>query len=127
MPIQQSSPLLTLIDAAKRCPRRAIFAVALLSVLVSCYPVVFFGRSFVSANAVPMPLHGIVLFAGGAAWGWDLKFILAKILFAFGTGLTILIATRHLPSAVINRGNTRSLSSIGHATSAVPFVFLCLE
>ena len=31
-------------------------------------------------------LHGIVLFASGAAWAWDLKFILAKILFAFGIG-----------------------------------------
>lgn len=48
-----------LFDAAKRHPRRAILAVAILSVLVSCYPVVFFGRSFVSANCVPMLYPGI--------------------------------------------------------------------
>ena len=48
-----------LFDAVKRNPRRAIFAAAVISVLVSCYPVVFFGRSFVSANAVPMLYPGI--------------------------------------------------------------------
>lgn len=43
-----------LVAAAKRNPRRAILAVAIISVLVSCYPVVFFGRRFVWANCVPM-------------------------------------------------------------------------
>ncbi|MCE9610144.1 MAG: hypothetical protein K8R23_08030 [Chthoniobacter sp.] len=33
------------------------------------------------------PLHWIPLVAGGAAWAWDVKFVLAKILFAFGSGL----------------------------------------
>ena len=38
-----------------RChPRRAILILSIISVVVSCYPVVFFGRSFVSANSVPM-------------------------------------------------------------------------
>src|SRR5437868_3655719 len=43
-----------LVQAGKRHPRRAIFAAAIAGVLISCYPVVFFGRSFVSANSVPM-------------------------------------------------------------------------
>jgi hypothetical protein len=48
-----------LVDAIKRNPRRAILAVAFISVVVSCYPVLFFGRSFVSANSVPMLYAGI--------------------------------------------------------------------
>src|SRR3954465_7787785 len=144
-------------DAARRNPRRAILVMALISVLLSCYPVIFCGRSFVSANAVPMlypgipswpghseterenfqgsdagailwhdvpnsfiqsralfrdgeiplwnrynscgltllgqgqsmfgdPLHMLPVLAGGNAWAWDLKFILAKVLFCFGIG-----------------------------------------
>src|ERR1700748_1648523 len=149
-----------LVEAAKRHPRRAIFAVAIASVLISCYPIVFCGRSFVSANCVPMlysglpsmpgdtetetenfkgsdagaimwhdvpnsviqsralfrdgelPLwnrynscgltllgqgqsmfgelfHFIPVLAGGEAWAWDLKFVLAKVLFCFGVGLAV--------------------------------------
>ena len=48
-----------LVDAMKRNRRRAILAAAVISVVVSCYPVVFFGRSFVSANTVPMLYPGI--------------------------------------------------------------------
>jgi len=43
---------------SERNPRRAILVISLLSVLVSCYPVVFFGRSFVSGNIVPMLYPG---------------------------------------------------------------------
>src|SRR5438105_806725 len=45
--------------ALKGQPRRAILAVSILVVVISCYPVVFFGRSFVSANSVPMLYPGI--------------------------------------------------------------------
>src|SRR5438270_8188822 len=154
--------------AAKRHPRRAIFATAIASVLISCYPVVFFGRSFVSANSVAMLcstipsmpghvdtetenfkgsdlgpamwhdipnsfiqsralfhdgelplwnrynscgltllgqgqsmfgdlLHLLPILAGGEAWAWDLKFLLAKILFCFGLGLAVYAARRDLP------------------------------
>jgi hypothetical protein len=59
MPTPPSSFVTQLFEAAKRNPRRAILAAAILSVLLSCYPVVFFGRSFVSANNVPMLYPGI--------------------------------------------------------------------
>src|SRR5215212_4490013 len=149
-----------LADAARRNPRRAILVIAILSVLLSCYPVIFCGRSFVSANAERMlyptipswpghsnterenfagsdvgamlwhdvpnsfiqsraifhdgelplwnrynscgltllgqgqsmfgdPLHMLPILAGGEAWAWDLKFILAKVLFCFGIGLAV--------------------------------------
>jgi hypothetical protein len=47
------------------------------------------------------PLHFLVVFADGAAWAWDLKFLLAKWLFAFGLGLIAWRLTRHLPSAAL--------------------------
>lgn len=47
------------------------------------------------------PLHWIPLLANSAAWAWDLKFLLAKLLFAAGIGLTVRAATRHLPSALL--------------------------
>jgi len=147
-------------------------AAAIVSVLISCYPVVFFGRSFVSANSVPMlypgipsmpgdteietenfkgsdagammwhdlpnsviqnraifrdgelplwnrynscgltllgqgqsmfgdPLHLLPILAGGEAWAWDLKFLLAKALFCFGVGLAVYVACRNLPVALL--------------------------
>ncbi|PYI94256.1 MAG: hypothetical protein DME97_01990 [Verrucomicrobia bacterium] len=161
-----------MVEAAKRHPRRAILAAAILSVLISCYPIVFFGRSFVSANNVPMlypgipslpghdetetenfkgsdagaimwhdvpnsfiqsralfrdgelplwnrynscgltllgqgqsmfgdPLHTLVVLAAGEAWAWDLKFLLAKVLFCFGLGLAVYASCRHLPTALL--------------------------
>ena len=46
------------------------------------------------------PLHWIPLAANGAAWAWDAKFVLAKILFAFGTGLLVRAAVGRLGIAV---------------------------
>jgi hypothetical protein len=36
------------------------------------------------------PLHLFVVAANGAAWAWDLKYLFAKWLFAFGLGLIVL-------------------------------------
>ena len=36
------------------------------------------------------PLHALVIAANGAAWAWDLKFLVAKWLFATGLGLAVL-------------------------------------
>jgi hypothetical protein len=47
------------------------------------------------------PLHMLPILAGGDAWAWDLKFILAKVLFCFGTGLAVYAATRHLSVALL--------------------------
>ena len=153
-------------------PRRAILILSVISVVVSCYPVVFLGRSFVSANIVPMlypgpptlpghhdtrsenfkgsdtgammwyyvpiafvqsralardaelplwnrynsggvtligqgqsmfgdPLHILVVAAAGEAWAWDLKFLLAKILFCWGLGLAVYASSRHLTVALL--------------------------
>ncbi len=47
------------------------------------------------------PLHFIPLLANSAAWAWDVKFLLAKWLFAFGLGLCVLTVARHLPAAIL--------------------------
>jgi hypothetical protein len=169
---QSSSFGAQVIARAMRHPRYAIFATAIASVLISCYPVVFFGRSFVSPNSVSMLcatiptmpgytdtetddfagsdlgaimwhdvpnsfiqsralfrdgelplwnrynscgltllgqgqsmfgdlLHVIPVLAGGEAWAWDLKFLLAKMLFCFGIGLAVYAACRDLPVALL--------------------------
>jgi hypothetical protein len=154
-------------------PNRAIAAVAAAAVIVSAYPVVFLGKSFVSPNfgavllydgfptlpgytqdqvsdvkgsdvgaimwehipfsmiehrallrdgelplwnrydsgGTPLlgqgqsmigdPLHLLVVVADGAAWAWDLKYLIAKWLFAFGLGLLVWAIARHLPSALL--------------------------
>lgn len=47
------------------------------------------------------PLHLIPVLADGAAWAWDVKFLVAKWLFAFGIGLCTWRAFRHLPTSLM--------------------------
>jgi len=47
------------------------------------------------------PLHLFVIAANGAAWAWDIKYLVAKWLFTFGLGLLVLAVARHLPSALL--------------------------
>ena len=155
-------------------PLQAVFVVALSAAVLSCYPVVFCGKSFVSPNIVgsamlyptppflpgyedadlelpkgsdtgamlwqnlpysfiqsralwrdhelplwnrynsagtPLlaqglsmfgdPLHNIVLLGRGAAWAWDIKFVLAKVLFCFALGLLVLRTAKNLPAALV--------------------------
>ena len=159
----------------RRSPRKALLVIAVTSVVISCYPVVFFGKSFLSPNnhsgtfllygrmptvpgyrdattddekgsdlgaaiwyswpvsivesralfrnfelplwnrynstGLPLlgqgqstfgdPLHLLVLLGGSSSGWWDLKYILAKLLFAICLGLCVLQATKHLPAALI--------------------------
>ena len=47
------------------------------------------------------PLHLIPILANGAAWAWDVKFLLAKWIFALGVGLCVLRSFGHLPTALL--------------------------
>src|SRR5882672_8903484 len=152
-----------LVASMQAHPGPAIVGAALLAVVVSCYPVVFFGKSFVSPNfsdgtfllyenfptlpgyddrstenakgadvgaimwqqmpyavvesralfqdlELPLwnrynasgvtllgqgqsmfgdPLHVFVILTGGASWAWDIKYLVAKLLFTVGSGLTV--------------------------------------
>jgi hypothetical protein len=154
-------------------PIRLVAAVALVAVMLSTYPVVFAGRSFVTPNygsvllyedwptvpgskdagsavvgasdvgaimwqhvpysmlqhdalfqhlewplwnrynssGLPLlgqgqssfgdPFHLLPILFRGAAWAWDLKFLTAKFLFAFGLGLLVWEMARHRPAALI--------------------------
>jgi hypothetical protein len=167
---------------AEARPKTALLCAALAGVLVSCHPVIFLGRSFVSPNngaralydgfpslpgdestvvkdaagtdvgamawaflpyscmqhealaqcewplrnryagcglglqgqGVSMfgdPLHWIPVAANGEAWAWDLKFILARVLFAWGVGLVAFTAVRRTGVALLLAA---SASFIGH-------------
>lgn len=47
------------------------------------------------------PLHWIAVAGRGAAWAWDLKFILAKIVFCASVGGLVFLTSRSLRSALI--------------------------
>ena len=47
------------------------------------------------------PLHLLPIAFRGAAWAWDLKYLLAKTLFVFGLGLLVWETTRHRVAAVL--------------------------
>lgn len=47
------------------------------------------------------PLHLFVILCDGAAWAWDIKYLVAKWLFAVGLGLLVFAVARDLPSALI--------------------------
>jgi hypothetical protein len=152
-------------------PKKSLAFFCLIAAIASCYPVVFFGKSFVSpvgvAGLYPYPpylpgfpldvmsenfrgsdvgamawsvvpntvvqhealmqhfefpfwsryvgggtplfaqgqsmigdiLHWIPIVLGGSAVGWDVKFVLSKIIFAMGMGLLIFRLTRNFMSA----------------------------
>ena len=171
-----------LVAWAEARPKTALLCAALAGVLVSCHPVIFLGRSFVSPNngaralyhgypslpgdrstvvkpiagsdlgammwaflpysciqhealahgewplrnryagcglglqgqGISMfgdPLHLIPVAANGEAWAWDLKFILARLLFAWGVGLVAFAAVRRTGVALLL---AVSASFIGH-------------
>ncbi len=66
------------------------------------------------------PLHLVVLAAGGAAWAWDVKYLLAKWLWAAGLGLTVLRLLRlERPGAAADRAVHVAALLV---TAAAPFI-----
>lgn len=47
------------------------------------------------------PFNFITIAADGNGWAWDLRFLIARWLFAAGLGLTVLNLTRHLGAAAV--------------------------
>ena len=183
---------------ARRSPRKALLLIAVASVVISCYPVVFFGKSFVSPNivgsymlypAIPTlpgyqnrrtedtkgsdtgatlwqnlpysfiesralfgdrqlplwdrwnsagttlfgqglsmlgdPLHLLVLAFGGAAWAWDIKFLIAKVLFCWGIGLTVFFTVKHLSSAMLVTFSSAFIGFFYHRFDHPAFFSMC--
>ena len=71
------------------------------------------------------PLHFLVLFAKGAAGAWDLKYLLAKFLFAACLGLCVFQLTRHLPAAAIIAASAPFIGFFAYRYSHPAFFSLC--
>jgi hypothetical protein len=180
-------------------PSQVVWATAALSVILSCYPIVFFGKSFLSPNnhshtfllygemptvpgatqattddekgadlgaalwyswptsvvesrsllkdfelplwnrydscGVPLlgqgqsmfgdPLHLLVLLTNGSVGWWDLKYLLAKLLFAACVGLCVLQLTRHLPAAIITAASAAFIGFFSYRYNHPAFFSLC--
>ncbi len=179
-------------------PQRFVLVVAALSVILSCYPVIFFNKSFISPNnhahtyllygqmptvpgykdvatddakgadmgaalwqnwpysvvesrgfthgelplwnrynscGLPLlgqglsmcadPLQLLVILTGGSSAAWDLKYLLAKLLFASCVGLCVLQATRHLPAALIVAATAPFIGFFSYRYSHPVFFTLC--
>jgi hypothetical protein len=55
------------------------------------------------------PLQALPILAGGAAWSWDVKFLLAKWALALGIGLCALRCFRSLPAAMASAASAAFL------------------
>ncbi len=182
-------------------PTQAVWLVAAVSMVGSCYPVIFCGKSFASPNfsdgtfqlygrfptlpgtadttlapgngadlgslawahgpysvvesralfrdhelplwnrynyaGVPLlgqgqsmfgdPLHCLVLAAGGRAWAWDAKFVLARGLFAAGVGFLVLAATGCLPAALLLCFSSAFLGFFSYRLNHPGYFSLCYE
>ncbi len=79
------------------------------------------------------PLHLPELLAGGAAWAFDLRFVLSKFLFAAGLGFTVWVAVGSLPAAAlvtfaaafVGFFNFRFNHPAIFSVSVAPWVLLC--
>jgi len=180
-------------------PQRVVLVVAALSVILSCYPVVFFNKSFISPNnhshtyllygqmptvpgykdvatddekgadlgaalwqnwpysvvesrglieygelplwnrynscGLPLlgqglsmcadPLQLLVLLTKGSSVAWDLRYLLAKLLFATCLGLCVLQAARHLPAALIIAATAPFIGFFSYRYAHPVFFTLC--
>ena len=180
-------------------PSQLLFAVAATFVILSCYPVVFFGKSFLSPNnhshtcllyaemptvpgsnevatdnekgsdlgaamwyswpasvlesralfkhfelplwnrfdacGLPLlgqgqsmfgdPLHLLVLLTNGSPLVWDLKYLLAKWLFAASLGLCVTQLAKHLPAAAIISATAPFIGFFSYRYSHPAFFSMC--
>ena len=180
-------------------PHRLVLVAAATAVLLSCYPIVFFGRSFLSPNnhshisllygemptvpgyqeaatdneqgsdlgatpwyswptavvqsqalfkhfelplwnrydscGLPLlgqgqsmlgdPLHLLALLTNGAPAAWDLKYLIAKFVFAASLGLCVLQLTRHLPAAIVIALSSSFIGFFSYRYSHPAFFSMC--
>jgi hypothetical protein len=184
---------------ARVSPSRVIFLTAVAAVTLSCYPIVFFGKSCLSPNnnshscllygemptvpdskeaavddakgsdlgaalwyswpasviarqalfkdlEIPLwnrydscglpflgqgqsmfgdPLNLLVVFAKGSAGWWDLKYLLAKLIFVASLGLSVFLLTKHLPAAVVITGTSAFIGFFSYRYSHPAFFSVC--
>lgn len=71
------------------------------------------------------PLHLLVLLTNASVAWWDLKYILAKFLFAFAIALCVLTATKHLPAAIIMSASSPFIGFFCYRYAHPAFFSLC--
>jgi hypothetical protein len=71
------------------------------------------------------PLQVIPILARGAAWAWDLKFLLAKWAFAAGIGACAWRLFRHLPAALLVTGSSAFLGFFVYRINHPAIFSLC--
>ena len=71
------------------------------------------------------PLHWLTVCADGAAWAWDVRFLLAKTLFAFGIGLLVWMTTRRLPIAALLAFSSAFIGFFSYRFNHPAFFSLC--
>ena len=71
------------------------------------------------------PLQLPVLLTGGSSGAWDLKYLLAKWLFASCLGLCVLQAARHLPAALIITATAPFIGFFSYRYAHPAFFALC--
>ncbi len=71
------------------------------------------------------PLHWIAVCADGAAWAWDLRYVIAKTLFAFGIGLLVWTTTRSLPVAALLAFSSAFIGFFSYRFNHPAFFSLC--
>jgi hypothetical protein len=71
------------------------------------------------------PLHWLPISTGGVAWAWDLKFLLAKTLFALGIGLCVRAATGRLWVAALVALSSSFLGFFSYRFNHPAFFAMC--
>ena len=71
------------------------------------------------------PLYWMTVMANGAAWAWDLRFLLSKLLFSFGLGLVIWRSVRHLGIATLLAFSSAFLGFFAFRFNHPAFFSLC--
>ena len=71
------------------------------------------------------PLHFLVLFTHGSSGWWDVKYLLAKFLFATCLGFSVLQLTKHLPAAIIITLTSPFIGFFSYRYSHPAFFSIC--
>lgn len=70
-------------------------------------------------------LHWITILAADATWAWDLKFVLAKLLFAFGIGLLVRAAIGRLGVAALLAASSAFIGFFAYRFNHAAFFSVC--
>ena len=73
------------------------------------------------------PLHWIAIAANGAAWAWDVKFVLAKVLFGLGIGWLVWLAVRNYSVAALLGASSTYIGFFAFRINHSGFFTLCYE